>query len=104
MDKEKRLAVLQEYVTFYKKKLSEFNGKKEWDRKDIQYKLFTSEIEEYLFYVKNYEDNNKEYCRLYAIYRYNKHDFYILKKVFEPLLTIYYLGDRPIINIKVGVE
>ena len=35
MDKEKRLAVLQEYVTFYKKSLSEFNGKKEWDRKDL---------------------------------------------------------------------
>lgn len=99
MDKEKRLAVLQEYVTFYKNKLSEFNGKKEWDRKDLQYKLFISEIEEYLFYVKNYEDNNKEYCRLYATYRYNKHDFYILKKVFTPLLTTYYLGDRPVINI-----
>ena len=31
MDKEKRLAVLQEYVTYYKKTLSEFNGKKEWE-------------------------------------------------------------------------
>ena len=98
MEKATRLAILQRYVTYYKDSLSRFKGK-EWDRKDLQYKLFTSQIEEYLFYVQKYENNNSEYCRLYAIYRYNKHDFYILKKVFTPLLTIYYLGDRPVISL-----
>ena len=98
MEKETRLAILQRYVTFYKDSLSKFKGK-EWDKKDLQYKLFTSQIEEYLFYVDKYENNNSEYCRLYAIYRYNKHDFYILKKVFTPLLTTYYLGDRPIAHL-----
>ena len=99
MDRDKRLAVLQRYVTYYKDSLSKFKGK-EWDRRDLQYKLFTSQIEEYLFFVDKYEKNNSEYCRLYAIYRYNKHDLYILKKVFTPLLTTYYLGDRPVINIR----
>ena len=98
MEKETRLAILQRYVSFYKETLSKFKGK-EWDKRDLQYKLFTSQIEEYLFYVQKYENNNSEYCRLYAIYRYNKHDFYILKKVFTPLLTTYYLGDRPIAHL-----
>lgn len=98
MDKENRLAIYQKYVSFYKDSLSKFKGK-EWDKIDLQYKLFTSQIEEYLFYVQKYENNNSEYCRLYAIYRYNKHDFYILKQVFTPLLTTYYLGDRPVISI-----
>ena len=98
MEKENRLAIYQRYVSYYKDSLSRFKGK-EWDRKDLQYKLFISEIEEYLFYVQKYENNNSEYCRLYAIYRYNKHDFYILKKVFTPLLTTYYLGDRPVVNL-----
>ena len=98
MEKETRMAIYQRYVNFYKDSLSRFKGK-EWDRKDLQYKLFTSQIEEYLFYVQKYENNNSEYCRLYAIYRYNKHDFYILKKVFTPLLTTYYLGDRPVVGL-----
>lgn len=98
MEKQTRLAILQRYVTYYKDSLSKFKGK-EWDRRDLQYKLFTSQIEEYLFYVQKYENNNSEYCRLYAIYRYNKHDFYILKKVFTPLLTTYYLGNRPIAHL-----
>ena len=98
MEKATRLAILQRYVSFYKDSLSRFKGK-EWDRRDLEYKLFTSQIEEYLFYIQKYENNNSEYCRLYAIYRYNKHDFYILKKVFTPLLTIYYLGDRPIAHL-----
>lgn len=98
MEKETRMAIYQRYVSFYKDSLSRFKGK-EWDRRDLEYKLFTSQIEEYLFYVKKYENNNSEYCRLYAIYRYNKHDFYILKKVFTPLLTIYYLGDRPVVSL-----
>lgn len=98
MDKENRLAIYQRYVSYYKDSLSKFKGK-EWDKRDLQYKLFTSQIEEYLFYVQKYENNNSEYCRLCAIYRYNKHDFYILKKVFTPLLTTYYLGDRPIAHL-----
>ena len=98
MDKDKRLSILQRYVTYYKDSLSRFNGK-DWDRRDLEYKLFTSQIDEFLFYVQKYENNNSEYCRLYAIYRYNKHDFYILKKVFTPLLTTYYLGDRPIVSL-----
>lgn len=95
MNKERSLAIAQERVAINKKRLTEWNGKKEWDKLDLEYKLLISQIEEYLFYVKNYEDNNSEYCRLYAIYRYNKYNSYMLKKHFEPLLTAYYL-DRPI--------